>query len=321
MIQKTIRRSFRLALSLLLVSAAGLTACGETITPPPGSEENEQKGETTPAPLNETVYVDVETFESLREEGAPIPDVRAEEAYGEGHVPGAVEAPWSALKDDDREGAFIERDPAKLREKVRQLGIDEDQKVLVYAGAISTLAARQAWSLEFAGLGDVYILNGGYKTWLKEASVDPSTTAPNIEKGDAEVAVRSSIRATGEDVQKAVEGERPAILFDSRSEDEYEGTDERDNPRHGHVPNAIHYNWKNVFTEAGKLRPKSELRAELEEKGLLKENSVIIPYCQGGFRSAVVYSVLRWLGHDDAQNYDGSWWEWSRNNNVDVETK
>ena len=305
----------------LLAALFVVTGCSEAIKDEPGEQtgnEGEQT-ETQPAPLNDQVYVDVEQFEQFRADGAAVLDVRGEETYGEGHVPGAVRASWKEFKEDDRDGAFIESDREQLQQAARGLGLDNDQKVLVYGASQSTLPARQAWSLEYLGHGEVYILDGGIDRWSSEADADLSTDTPEIESGDFQVAKRDSILATGGEIQQALENDDPVVIFDARSQSEYEGTDERDNPRHGHVPDAIHYNWKNVYKDDGTLRAKSELRSELEEKGLLEEGAVVIPYCQGGFRSAVVYSVLRWLGREEVKNYDGSWYQYSRRDEWEVE--
>ncbi len=295
----------------ILLFAVG---CGETIDGPSSS------GPTVdPAPLNNEVYVDVETFEQFRADGATVLDVRSKEAYERGHVPGAVHASWTAFKEDDRDGAFIEQDRSQLQEAARALGIDRDRKILVYGSAQSTLPSRQAWSLEYIGHGQVYQLDGGLERWKQQTEVELSTTTPDVSPGTFKVAKRDSILATGSEVQAALESDDPVVIFDARSQSEYEGTDDRDNPRHGHVPQAIHYNWKNVYQADGTLRPKDELRAELQSKGLLKEDAVIIPYCQGGFRSSVVYTVLRWLGRENVQNYDGSWYQYSRRDEWEVD--
>jgi thiosulfate/3-mercaptopyruvate sulfurtransferase len=306
-------------LSLLaLFLLVGSSGCGESVEGPDTSVYEER----TPQPLNEQVFIGVDDFEQFRAEGAAVLDARSDVAdYESGHVPGAVHAPWSVLKDADSNGAFVEDDPFLAEEAIRGLGINHGQKVLVYSDAVSTTAARQAWALEYFGHGDVYILNGGVDAWSAESGEALSTEAADIEAGDYEVALRKSVLATSDDLRRVVDGETEAILFDARSFPEYEGTDDRDNPRHGHVPNAIHYEWTNAFTEHGKLRGKEELRAELEEAGLLVEDAVIIPYCQGGFRSAIIYSVLRWLGEGEVKNYDGSWYEWSRTEGAPVETE
>lgn len=309
----------RLIVSFLaLFLLVGSFGCGESVEGPDTSIYEER----SPQPLNKKVFVGVDEFEQLRADGAVVLDARSDEAdYTAGHVPGAVHAPWSVLKDADADGAFVEDDPFLAEQSIRELGISNGQKVLVYADAVSTTAARQAWALEYFGHGDVYILNGGISAWTEESGEEVSTEAPSVEPGDYEVALRKSVLATSEDIEKVVDGGLEAILFDARSFPEYEGTDDRDNPEHGHVPNAIHYEWTNVFTEDGKLRDKEELRTELEENGLLVDDAIIIPYCQGGFRSAIIYSVLRWLGEDEVKNYDGSWYEWSRTEGAPVETE
>jgi thiosulfate/3-mercaptopyruvate sulfurtransferase len=292
--------------------------CSEAIKDAPPSDDESGESQTQPAPLNEQVYVDVETFEQYRADGATILDVRSKEDYEEGHIPGALHASWETFKDDDREGAFIESDREQLQQAARELGIDRDRKILVYGPAESTLPARQAWSLEFIGHGEVYQLDGGLSHWQDNTDVDLSTSTPEVETGTFEVAKRDAILATGNEIQTALENDDPVVIFDARSQSEYEGTDDRENPRHGHVPEAIHYNWKNVYADDGTLRPKSELRSELKNKGLLEEGAVVIPYCQGGFRSAVVYRVLRWLGREEVQNYDGSWYQYSRRDEWEV---
>jgi len=299
------------AISLLFLVTV-FPACGETIKD--GSQPT-----TSPDALNSQVYVDVETFEQYRAEGATILDVRSQEDYQQGHVPGAIKSSWEDFRDDDREGAFIERDVQKLASAAGELGITRDKKVLIYGGAESTLPSRQAWSIEYIGHGDVYILDGGLPEWKEQTDIDLSTQTPDVETTDYAVGTRDSILATGDEVQQALDSDDPVVIFDARSQSEYEGTDDRDNPRHGHVPEAINYNWSNVYTDDGTLRPKSEIRSELKAKGLLKEGAVIIPYCQGGFRSSVVYTVLRWLGREEVKNYDGSWFQYSRKDEWEVE--
>lgn len=302
----------KIAALTLLSLLALLPACGETV-------EGDSYTTASPAPLNSEVYIDVETFEDYRAEGATVLDVRSLEDYEQGHVPGAIKSSWEDFRDADRDGAFIERDPGKLAEAAGNLGITRDDKVLIYGGSQSTLPSRQAWSIEYIGHGDVYILDGGLPAWNQQTDVDLSTDTPDVQPTDYAVGTRDSILATGDQVQQALESDDPVVIFDARSQSEYEGTDDRDNPRHGHVPDAINYNWKNVYNDDGTLRPKSEIRSELKSKGLLKEGAVIIPYCQGGFRSAVVYTVLRWLGRTNVKNYDGSWYQYSRKNDWEVE--
>jgi thiosulfate/3-mercaptopyruvate sulfurtransferase len=45
----------------------------------------------------------------------------------------------------------------------------------------------------------------------------------------------------------------------------------------------------------------------------------VIAYCHGGSRSAIATQMLRALGYE-ARNYVGSWHEWSRHDDLPVES-
>jgi thiosulfate/3-mercaptopyruvate sulfurtransferase len=71
----------------------------------------------------------------------------------------------------------------------------------------------------------------------------------------------------------------------------------------------VHLEWTNNLDAAGAFKPAAELRAMYEAKGITPDKEVI-PYCQGGYRSAHAYLALRLLGYPRVRNYLGSWKEW-----------
>lgn len=74
---------------------------------------------------------------------------------------------------------------------------------------------------------------------------------------------------------------------------------------------------RNAFDENGDLRSKDDLLRDVKQIGIT-EDTIVIPYCTGGVRSAFLYAVLRWIGLNNVANYDGSWWDWSGNPNLPV---
>jgi thiosulfate/3-mercaptopyruvate sulfurtransferase len=60
------------------------------------------------------------------------------------------------------------------------------------------------------------------------------------------------------------------------------------------------------------------LRAAFEQLGLRPE-AEIVPYCQGGYRSANAYYALRIAGFDRVRNYIGSWGEWGNREDLPIE--
>ena len=56
----------------------------------------------------------------------------------------------------------------------------------------------------------------------------------------------------------------------------------------------------------------------LNQQGITQDREVVV-YCTGGVRSAMGYFVLKYLGYS-VRNYDGSWWDWSLDASLPVET-
>jgi thiosulfate/3-mercaptopyruvate sulfurtransferase len=291
------------AMCLVMSAACG----GSSVTYEDDRPEDERTRE--PAPLNAQVFVTDAEVAQWVEGGALLIDARPREAYDAGHVPGAVWANGGKEFQDDL--GLVKPDIASLQEAARGIGVNNDQKVIIYGAPADKRAGRLFWTLEYLGHGESYLYTPGHEALLATLGVEATTEETDLE-GDFVAAYRESVRATAEEVRKAADGELQAILIDTRRLGEFEGTEDRGDPRQGNIPGAIFYYWEDVFDEDDQLRSKEDLQAEFAQVGLLSDDAVVIPYCQTGVRSAYVYAVLRWLGQDNAKNYDGSWAEWSR---------
>jgi thiosulfate/3-mercaptopyruvate sulfurtransferase len=93
-------------------------------------------------------------------------DVRPEEAYRKGHIPGAVHLGWKALKDADNEVYVIP--PDKLAPLMSALGIGNDTTVLGYDDQGGLGPARLWWVLDYYGHTEGKVLNGGSNKWVTE---------------------------------------------------------------------------------------------------------------------------------------------------------
>jgi len=86
----------------------------------------------------------------------------------------------------------------------------------------------------------------------------------------------------------------------------------------GHIPGAVHIEWKRNLNPDGTFKSVDALRAMYTEAGVTNDREVVT-YCQGGYRAAHAYVALRLLGHPDVRNYTGSWKEWGDREEVPVE--
>ena len=305
---------------ILLSLALGLTAfaCStsqEETKPTPDEQVNNASDDTnTSAEL--AVFVDSAGFEALRRQGATLLDAREPDLFAEGHIPGALNAPWHAFVDGEQTGLLS--DDATLQRRVRELGVDNDRPVLVY-GAWNEAWGEEGriyWMLQYLGHDKVTMLRGGLSAWKRQGG--PTTTETSTPTTGAFVASPTpAVRATADEINTAIEQDTLVVL-DIREDDEFHGATPYGSARGGHIPGAVHFRWKDVFTLTGELKSKEELRLRFEGMGI-EEGDLVVAYCTGGIRSGFIYAIMRWMGYEGAQNYDGSWWEWSARSELPVE--
>jgi thiosulfate/3-mercaptopyruvate sulfurtransferase len=232
-------------------------------------------------------------------------DVRTQEEYDNGHVPGARRVDHDAWKAAWRDG----KDTAAWSERIGALGIGPDSKVVVYDDKGMKDAARIWWILRYWGIEDVRLLNGGWKGWTA-AGVPASKATP---EPAAPVAFRATPRpkrlATMGQVLDLLRGDRLQIV-DARSEDEFCGIEKRDNKKGGAIPGAKHLEWSDLIDqETGRFKKADELRKLFDLAGI-DLNRPTASHCNGGGRAAVMAFGLELMGAEDVRSYYRGWGEW-----------
>ncbi len=115
---------------------------------------------------------------------------------------------------------------------------------------------------------------------------------------------------TGEELAGRIEQGAVTVL-DVRSREEFSGEAGYPcDPRQGHIPGAAHLEWSDLYAGEGRPHAAGTIHRLLAERGIDAERPVVA-YCHSGQRSAFAVVALRSAGFD-AENYEGSWHEWSR---------
>lgn len=251
--------------------------------------------------------------DNIAQPGLAVVDIRNSDEYKAGHIPGAVNAPFSSWA-VSRGGLLLELPTAdELFATIGGAGIKSDSRVVVVNKTDTNFtladAARVAYTLIYAAVKNVAILNGGYNKWLKEKRpVSVKTVRP--EKLAYKGKLNEEMFVTKEYVAKKL---GKSVIVDARSPDEFFGiTQDLFTDRPGHIPTATCLPAPWLWTDKGTYRPIREIRAMVAGVVGKDKSREIIFYCGvGGFGSAWCFVLREILGYTNARLYNGAAQEWT----------
>jgi len=247
-------------------------------------------------------------------------DVRASEEFAKGHIPGAVRLSIDRLDDAarNREGLPI---PVEAGAAIfRELGIDSQTDVVVYDGRGGPQAARFFYVAEFFGHTHVRVLDGGWPAWLAEGGPQ-ETEMRTVPPGHFQPRPHPERIATAEWIQARLgAGAGKPVIIDVRTADEYSGKGLPPGARGGHIPGAIHIDWRTTVTGqgGGRMKNPEELKSIMQAAGVDLNREAVV-YCGIGVRASYLYLVLRALGNTKVRNYDAAWDEWGSRADLPIE--
>jgi len=239
-------------------------------------------------------------------------DTRPPADYWNGHLEGARHFDPFPFHHSDTSEAGLRNFNDQLVWIFSMLGLTGSETVVFYEENSGMRATRAAWALEYLGHRDVRILDGGLK--LAEAKL--TSAAPTSVTANFPGKPRADVIAPYTYIVERL-GNPATQIFDVRTDEEYYG--ERVRAKHGGaIAGAIHRDWVQNLDERGAFKSAAQLRREFEGLGLDPARE-IIPYCQGGYRSANAYIALRIAGYASVRNYLGSWGEWGNHDDLPIE--
>lgn len=342
---------------LLLTLSLCLTACGTA----DNKEESQNQEKTSQSKEEESVeeqsadmerrqvFVSPEWVKSVvdseYDEGQKYlvinVDWNGNDAYMEGHVPGAVYMtsneveytdwePWpQGDKLDDLTGEKFDPDELynlraadELESFMKKFGIDKDTMLILYGTSSNdSSVGRVAFACLYAGVENVKIMDGGIANW--KDSGYPMETDENLPaSGDDSYSFGTTIPAhpeyvlSLEDTKNKLKTDSNFRLVSIRSKEEFQG--EKSGYEYidlaGEPKGAVWgRNIGDYGKEDGTIVTIDTVKEFLSEANTTPDNEISF-YCGTGWRATIPFLICYQEGIEDITLFDGGWYHWSRQN-------
>jgi thiosulfate/3-mercaptopyruvate sulfurtransferase len=199
---------------------------------------------------------------------------------------------------------------------VGALGIDAEQKIVVYDGLGLSSAPRVWWTFKIMGAGEVVILDGGLPKWIiedrpVETELVERPARRFLTKFDPSVVVdlarvRDGVAAGDFQVIDA----RPAARFRG------EAPEPRAWVKTGRIPGSVNVPSTDLVVD-GRLKDAKSL-ARIFARAGVDLTKPIVTSCGSGVNAATLSLALDVLGVGNSALYDGSWTEWGARDDTPI---
>ncbi len=260
-----------------------------------------------------------------------IVDARDYKEYLQSHVKSAISLPSTgdlfAMKFPGVKARSIAPN-SQIEKTLSNLGIKPEDTVIVYAGGkkaafFLTNATRVMLALKWAGVKNIYYMNGGFEKWVdekrpiqkKENKLSPTHFV--IKHNDPNTYCFSNF------VIWAVHNLDKIQIVDARPLEQYTGalTSDKRLAKHGHIKGAIDLPASNYMEKVDNyyiLKPKNQIESILKKDGI-NINKPIISYCNTARLGSGLWFVANALFNDKlVWVYNGSMVSASRNPEIPI---
>ncbi len=231
-----------------------------------------------------------------------------------GHIPGSTVTNKSAWRFVDTDGALVRLPIDTLAKKIRQLGINDDDGVVIYYKGNDTDEILGAvylyWLFHLLGHTNVGVLDEGWVGWLNaKGPVSDDSEPPQV--GDFIARPLLALEISTDELKNI---RQHYFLVDGRPATHFQGlTKFQANPRYGRIPGSFSQPWQNYMrkTDEGRFYAKAPKIPELLARMKIDKDRPILLTCLGGTGSAFNYAMFYAAGYRNMRVDDAALRRWN----------
>jgi thiosulfate/3-mercaptopyruvate sulfurtransferase len=227
------------------------------------------------------------------------------EEYLRAHIPGARFLDIDELSDHSNPAPHMLPGAAEFGAAMERLGIDRDERIVVYDNSPIRTAARGWFTLRHFGARNVTVLDGGFQKWVAEGRPTEGGEPPPRQ------AHFDAVAASDVFTKEQILAGPGCALADARGKGRFEATEPEPRPglAGGHIPGARNLPFGQLYDEDGTFKSRQEIGRLFAAAGL-DPSKPFIASCGSGVTATTLIFAAHLLGSDTGGLYDGSWTEW-----------
>lgn len=225
-----------------------------------------------------------------------IIDGRNEDAYADGHIPGAQTLPASSLLNKN---ATLQSEPV-LTALLDSKGVKQDQEVVSYCGS-GVAAANNYLALKNLGYKNVVLYDASWDEWSRDPRSGQQLSLANYTfEGQPAAGTEGTPQFLDEKQVKALAADPDVVIVDVRSPSDFAA---------GHIPGAVNVYWDATFDKDRVLLPAEQLSKIYADAGVTPDKRVVL-FTRGGLQLSHTYTVLNLLGYKKVDFFTGKFEGW-----------
>ncbi|KAK9719965.1 hypothetical protein K7432_004449 [Basidiobolus ranarum] len=235
--------------------------------------------------------------------------------YLNSHIKGARFFDIDGISDTSSKLPHMLPSSEVFAQSVGELGISENDKVIVYDTNGIFSAPRVYWTFKVFGHERVAVLDGGLPKWLQEerpVEGGQAATKPKLYNAKFQPQLVRSMDQIIQNIKKA-DGPDGELVIDARPKGRFSGVDPE--PRaglpSGHIPHSLSIPFADVVHQDTKVMKSPQELVKLFKDNGVDVNRNIVTSCGSGVSAAVIYLALEIAGAKKLALYDGAWTEYA----------